>query len=470
MAFTLPASLRLGSLVLASAGVALAQNPPPGEGPALGNNRITQSDITSGALTLTEVRQAGLKIFSTPFNAYDGYGDGLLNLLDKTSPGGRPSLQNNGMFLRVNGLDAQSCMECHSVGSNAVVPFRFAIGGAGGANNNAIFQPTEIDVDDDAGNGFAAFNGRFINPPFLFGSGGVEQVGKAMTRELNRIRNAAQANAGTTLPLVTHGVNFGTITYDFSLGEFDTSGYEGIDEDLVVKPFGRKGEFATVRGFDVEALAFHMGMQAVEKFGPGVDPDGDGYSDEILIGELSAMHIFNTNLERPEVRDITPASIAGQAQFSAVGCAECHVPSIDTNLRRLTYQFPEDPTSNTANAFYAADLRAGPAGFEAAANGSGIAVPMFSDLKRHDMGPGLAEAFGSALDSQFITARLWGVADTAPYMHDGRALSLTEAILDHGGEAQASRDAFDALAPQERIELLTFLRTLRTPIDPASDL
>jgi len=56
-----------------------------------------------------------------------------------------------------------------------------------------------------------------------------------------------------------------------------------------------------------------------------------------------------------------------------------------------------------------------------------------------------------------------GVADTAPYLHDGRATTLTEAILFHGGEAQAARDNFDALSDDDRIELLSFLRSLETP-------
>ena len=88
---------------------------------------------------------------------------------------------------------------------------------------------------------------------------------------------------------------------------------------------------------------------------------------------------------------------------------------------------------------------------------------MFSDLKRHDMGPGLAETTGGPLDPMFVTARLWGIADTAPYLHDGRALTLTDAILLHAGAAQSARDGFAALGSQARIAVLSFLRSLRTP-------
>ncbi len=450
--------------LLASSAVALQD-----DGPALGLNRITQAQIASGTMSLQDVRAAGLKIFATPFNRLDGYGDGPMNPADTLSPGGRPTLQGNGTFLRVNGLDAQTCMECHSVGSNTTAPFTFAVGGVGHANNNAIFQPQNIDVGDQGGNGFAAFDGRFINPPFLFGSGGVELLAMEMTADLQRSLRAAYAAPNTDYPLVTHGVSFGTVRYDTAAQGFDYSNVEGIDDDLVVRPFGRKGEFETVRAFDIGAMRFHMGMEPVEFAGAGLDPDQDGVVDEILIGEISALHVFNTNLERPEVRDWNQTAQAGLARFGAIGCALCHIPEMNTRVRSIPYRFPEVATAPQVNEYMRVDLAQSPAGFDVNALG-GLSVPLYSDLKRHDMGPDLAESFGNPLDSQFVTGRLWGIADTAPYMHDGRATTLTDAILMHGGEAQASRDLFAGLGTVERVELLTFLKRLRTPIDPAADL
>jgi len=435
----------------------------------LGTNRIQQSDITGGGLTKFDIRKAGLKIFSTPFNKFDGYGDGPADLNNPTAPGNRPTLQNNGTFLRVNGLDSQTCMECHSVGSNAVAPFRFAIGGVGGSNNNAMFQPTSIDVADDAALGEASFNGRYINPPFLFGSGGVELLAKEMTRELRDIRRLARAQPGVVFPLMTKGVSFGSIKYIQFINAYDLSKVEGVGNDLVVRPFGRKGDNATVRQFDVGALNFHLGMQPVEDVGPNVDGDGDGVVDEILIGELSAMHIFNTNIEPPVQDPLTPAGVQGAMHFNSIGCATCHIPSLETSSPVLNYSFPETHTAPLKDIFYSVDLSQSPTQFTLNQSG-GITVPLFADLKRHDLGPAMAEDFGDKLDSFFTTGRLWGIADTAPYLHDGRALSLTEAISFHGGEAQFAQDAFFALTPAQRIELLTFLRSLRTPTDPAVDL
>ena len=74
------------------------------------------------------------------------------------------------------------------------------------------------------------------------------------------------------------------------------------------------------------------------------------------------------------------------------------------------------------------------------------------------------------VNREFTTARLWGVADTAPYLHDGRATTLTDAILLHGGEAQTARDVFDALPDASREDVLAYLRSLRTPVNPAADL
>ncbi len=429
------------------------------------SDTLRQSDIANNRTPLAMVRQRGLEVFATPFTAKVGYGDGPMNPLDPTSPGGRPTLQRNGKNLRVNGLDAQTCVECHSILSNLTVPFTFGVGGVGGSNANAMLMPTNIDVSDTQHNGFAAFNGRFINPLFLFGSGGIEQLAKEMTQDLQAVKSRAIRQSGLTMPLTTKGVNFGSIT--FSNGALDTSNVRGVDEDLVVRPFGRKGQFSSVRAFDISAMQFHFGMQPVEAVGLGVDGDNDGVVNEISEGDLSALSIFLTTLDRPRQMGQNSAARNGQTRFISLGCAACHTPALDTTSPILTHSFPEVETDPTANVYYSTDLREVP-GFLPNHQG-GVEVPLFSDLKRHDMGPGLAESAGSVLDHLFITARLWGVADTAPYLHDGRAHTPEEAILLHGGEAQGVRDAFAALPDDARQELIAFLMTLRTPM-PADDI
>jgi hypothetical protein len=459
----------MGTLLLGVPGRAEAEPVLPGEGPRLREVgiSITQEAIESGELPLREIRRQGRLVFSTPFRKADGYGDGPVDPDDPTSPGARPTLQGNGTFLRVNGLDGQSCLECHSIVSNAVVPARFGVGGVGGAVSNAMFQPTMIDVSDEAGAGLASFDGRFINPPFLFGAGGVQLLALEMTTELQELKQRAQARPGKWISLVTKGVDFGAIRY--SEGVFDTTRIEGIDEDLVVRPFGRKGEFPSIRAFDLEALAFHFGMQAVELVGPGVDGDLDGVVDEVRVGEVSALEIFAATLERPREDPLDREARRGRGIFEDMGCADCHRPQLVTTSPSLPLRFPEIASDPTANVYYSVDLSDAPTGFSPGRR-DGVVVPLFADLKRHDMGDALAESFGSDLDRFFTTARLWGVADTAPYMHDGRATTLREAILMHGGEAEGARDAFASLEVADQGRLLAFLLSLRTPEDPTTDL
>jgi CxxC motif-containing protein (DUF1111 family) len=89
-------------------------------------------------------------------------------------------------------------------------------------------------------------------------------------------------------------------------------------------------------------------------------------------------------------------------------------------------------------------------------------VRLFSDLLLHYMGPDLADGIeqGEATGSEFRTAPLWGAAHSAPYLHDGRAPTLEDAITAHGGEADAARDRFLALPEADRAALIAFLQSL----------
>lgn len=456
----------------------------PGEGPALGTNRVTQQDIENGVYTHQQLRKRGREIFSTPFNILDGLGEGerhptieesilTSGPYDPPTTEIRPTLQNNGIFLRVNGLDSQTCLECHGILSNKSIPAKFGVGGVGGVGANAMGGATEIDVSDDLGLGYAFYNGRFINPPFVFGSGGIELLAREMTQDLAEFIEKAKENPGQTINLNTHGVNFGSIVYNSTGGVFEpqagglnVSNVTGLETDpespnfMKVAPFGRKGEFLTTRDFDRGAMQFHFGMQPVEVPEVGTDDaDGDGVHNEILVGELSAMHVFSATMERPYQE---PTIGNGFTIFNNLGCADCHVPTLSTVSRYLPLEDPDGVQ------YYSIDLTAAPTSFST--SGTGVAVALFSDLKRHNMGPDLAEETGGPLDPFFITARLWGVADTAPYLHDGRASTLSEAILLHGGEAEYSAKLFKDLSVANKTSLLNYLRSLRTPTSVGTDL
>ncbi len=436
-----------------------------GQSPNLGA-RITQSQVLNGGWSLKTLRTEGRRIFTTPFNKLDGHGEAYDHTNpDHTSFGNRPTLQNNGTFLRVNGLDGQTCLECHTITSNATIPATLGVGGVGGISNSPMFMTRNMDPRDSTNSGFAAFDGRLINPPFLFGAGGIEAVGKEMTSDLQKAKQQAFNAPNTPVALVTKGVNFGTISYDGA--NYVTTGVVGVEPDLVVRPFGRKGEFHTTRAFDRGAMQFHFGIQPVEVVGAGVDGDHDGVVDELTEGEMSVLHIFANTNPPPRVQS-TAGSAAGLITFQAIGCAECHRPELVTDSRYHTISFPDVETDPSANIYLTLDLKKKPLKFSS--SGSGVSVPCFADLKRHDMGPRLAESFGAPIDAHFTTARLWGVADTAPYLHDGRALNLTDAIVAHGGEAQQARDNFVNLTDAGKIQVLALLRSLRTPEEPNEDL
>jgi len=92
----------------------------------------------------------------------------------------------------------------------------------------------------------------------------------------------------------------------------------------------------------------------------------------------------------------------------------------------------------------------------------------YTDLLLHDLGPGLTDSLGEAgaSGSQWRTAPLWSIGLTAgvsggeAYLHDGRARTLAEAILWHGGEATASEEAFRNMSATDRAALIAFLKSL----------
>ena len=121
--------------------------------------------------------------------------------------------------------------------------------------------------------GVADYNGRFANPPFLFGSGGVELLAKEMTYELQaQYQEAYDGYVGKLTRFVTKGVDFGYArTVGYHQVELHLQGIGPIEVDpdhpetaLVVAPFGRKGENFSVRDFDRGATQFHFGIQPVE--------------------------------------------------------------------------------------------------------------------------------------------------------------------------------------------------------------
>jgi CxxC motif-containing protein (DUF1111 family) len=121
---------------------------------------------------------------------------------------------------------------------------------------------------------------------------------------------------------------------------------------------------------------------------------------------------------------------AGRRLFGDVGCDRCHTPWMRTGASEID----------------AMDRKT---------------VRLYSDLLLHDMGPGLADICASdAGPAELRTAMLMGLGHRQFFLHDGRAFDLREAILAHGGEAQAVRDSFARLSWLHQEYIVMFLRSL----------
>jgi CxxC motif-containing protein (DUF1111 family) len=166
-----------------------------------------------------------------------------------------------------------------------------------------------------------------------------------------------------------------------------------------------------------------------------------------------------------------------------IGCTSCHVQNlqIERDRRVADVETAFDPGRGHINRLFATAtlLLANPSSLGQAqvtkvpAMQPFLVTNIFTDFKRHDLGPGFHERnYDGTMRTHFMTTPLWGVGSTAPYGHDGRSINLTEVILRHGGEAQDARDAFGALAPGNRNAALRFLESLIVfpPDDTASNL
>ncbi|MCO5160414.1 MAG: thiol oxidoreductase [Mesorhizobium sp.] len=222
---------------------------------------------------------------------------------------------------------------------------------------------------------------------------------------------------------------------------------------LVIGRFGWKAAQPSVEQQTVHAFSGDMGLSTP------ILPDNAGdctaaqpdcramphgaqerYGDtEVPRDVLDLVVFYSQNLAPPVRRGFDePDVLAGKAAFYQAGCPACHVPKYVTS--RIV--------AHEAQRFQL--------------------IWPYTDLLLHDMGPGLADGRGEGLadGTEWRTAPLWGiglahkVSAEAGFLHDGRARTLQEAILWHGGEAQSARDAYAALPKAERDALVTFLESL----------
>jgi CxxC motif-containing protein (DUF1111 family) len=167
--------------------------------------------------------------------------------------------------------------------------------------------------------------------------------------------------------------------------------------------------------------------------------DADARETEIDRTNMDLVTFYSRNLAVPARRDVdAPDVLRGKETFYTAGCASCHRPKF------VTHRLKDRPEHS----------------FQM--------IWPYSDLLLHDMGEGLADhrPEGRATGREWRTAPLWGiglvqqVSPRATFLHDGRARTLLEAILWHGGEAQPARNHVVDLPPEDRADLIRFLESL----------
>ena len=165
----------------------------------------------------------------------------------------------------------------------------------------------------------------------------------------------------------------------------------------------------------------------------------NGGEPEIVDDDLLKVVLYLSSLAVPAQRDFDDeAVVQGERVFNQLECNSCHIATHKTGIH------PTIPALSNQT------------------------IHPFTDLLLHDMGEGLADnrPDSQATGTEWRTPPLWGIGmfetvnKHSYYLHDGRARNLTEAILWHGGEAEASRNGFAELSASDRAALIAFLKSL----------
>ena len=216
--------------------------------------------------------------------------------------------------------------------------------------------------------------------------------------------------------------------------------------------FGLKAASPTIRDQSAAAFSSDIGISSPTRRAPWGDcttaqrdcraaPHGDGdiRDTEIDDAGLELVTFYSRNLAVPARRDVdAPQVVRGKEVFHQSGCALCH------RSKFVTHTLPDQPEQS----------------FQL--------IWPYSDFLLHDMGDGLTDGVpdGEASGREWRTPPLWGIGLTqavspdAGFLHDGRARTMLEAILWHGGEATPARDTVISLPTSDRKALLRFLSSL----------
>ncbi|MDQ2657121.1 MAG: c-type cytochrome, partial [Bacteroidota bacterium] len=201
--------------------------------------------------------------------------------------------------------------------------------------------------------------------------------------------------------------------------------------------FGKKG--AAYDLLQQTASAYNQDIGITSTYEPFDTHSGLATDPEVPDATIQNVVFYLKTLKAPVPRNTNSPGVAeGRRLFTDIGCAKCHRPEMRTG--------PSPVSALSEKSFYP-----------------------YTDLLLHDMGAGLDDGYteGSAMTSEWRTPPLWGLglskfSQGGQYylLHDGRARSIEEAILLHGGEAENTRDNYAALPDGDRKDLIQFLESL----------
>ncbi len=210
-----------------------------------------------------------------------------------------------------------------------------------------------------------------------------------------------------------------------------------IQNGKYIHRFGKKA--AAYDLLHQTVLAYNQDMGITSTFEPKDVLTGLTIDPEVTDNTVRNVVAYLNTLKAPIQRNQNDAQVLrGKSLFTQINCTSCHTPELNTGYSSI------EALSHTT--FFP-----------------------FTDLLLHDMGAGLDDGYteGSALTSEWRTPPLWGLGLSPTtqggqyfLLHDGRANSIEEAIIMHGGEAENSKNQFQNLTPSEKEDLIEFLESL----------
>jgi CxxC motif-containing protein (DUF1111 family) len=218
--------------------------------------------------------------------------------------------------------------------------------------------------------------------------------------------------------------------------------WNAIERRYAIGRFGWKANVPNL--LQQVAGAFNGDMGVTSSFFPaepceGAFPGCSRHPADVTDAQLALVTFYTQTLGVPARRNLDdPQVVRGEQVFARAGCASCHTPTLTTG------QLPGVPAV------------------------SGQVIHPYTDLLLHDMGAGLADNRPdfAASGNEWRTPPLWGVGLVSvvnghtTFLHDGRARSLLEAVLWHGGEATTARERVRHATAEQRAALIAFLESL----------